>query len=128
MKSFVIAFAALIALSSAVEFDRPCRFDEMRPRVIEDFQVEDYLGLWYEIYRYEAQDQFELDCVTARYALLEDNGVEVRNAGWSPAGVFFNLTGRADVSDEGVASGRGQLQVSFFPGRKSRISFDNSYQ
>jgi lipocalin len=118
MKSIILSLIALfICSTSAVQFNRTCRFDEMRPRVKMNLNIRDYTGLWFEIKRYEAQDQFDMDCVTASYTEF-NNGVNVTNVGWASDGRRISFDGRATVSAEGAATNRAMLEVSFFPGRK----------
>jgi lipocalin len=113
MKSIVFTLVALIGFTSAVIFDRPCRLDEMRPRVKQNFNVAAYTGLWYEIESYETQGQLPLDCVEARYTALPAGNVEVFNSGWTQGGRQVRLTGSAAVSEEGAATNRAMLDVLF---------------
>jgi len=48
--------------------------------IVTNFQVSDYLGVWYEIYRYEQEFQVGGDCVTAEYNLNSDGNVDVLNS------------------------------------------------
>lgn len=79
---------------------------------INDFVLDDYLGRWYEIARFDHSFEEGLDCVTADYSLREDGGVRVINRG-------LNLdSGETDVA-EGKAyplgdANEGRLKVSFF--------------
>lgn len=114
MNSVFIAIAVLLVASAqAVRFDRPCRLAEMSPRVKQNFNVGAYTGLWYEIKSYTTQGQLPLDCVEARYSALPDGGVEVLNTGWSTSGRQVRLTGRADLSQEGISTNRAKLEVLF---------------
>ncbi|XP_055602188.1 apolipoprotein D-like [Uranotaenia lowii] len=42
--------------------------------VVQNFDVERYLGLWYEIKRYEQFFQLDGECVTAQYSINEEDG------------------------------------------------------
>lgn len=120
MEKTIITFVliAFLGFIVAVEFDRPCRFAEMSPRVKRDFNVRAYTGLWYEIKRYEEINQFDMDCVQARYTEFGGLGVNATNSGHLQNGTRFELSGFASPSEEGVRTGAGFLQVQFFPQRK----------
>ena len=79
---------------------------------VEDFELERYLGTWYEIARLDHRFERGLSRVQARYSLREDGGVRVVNRGfdenkgqWSEAEGKAYFVGDADV---------GRLEVSFF--------------
>lgn len=79
---------------------------------VDDFEVERYLGTWYEIARLDNRFERGLTHVTAEYALRDDGGLEVVNSGWSSrAGERVEAVGRAYFVD---AQDRGHLKVSFF--------------
>lgn len=92
------------------------------------FELERYLGQWYEIARFDHSFERGLDCVTADYSMRDDGGVRVINRG-------VNLTeqevdeaeGRAYfVRDERVA----HLKVSFFGpfyGGYNVLALDDEY-
>lgn len=86
----------------------------MPPQVspVSDFELERYLGTWYEIARLDHSFERGLEQVTAHYSLREDGGVRVLNRGYSPAdGTWNEAQGRAYfVEDETT----GYLKVSFF--------------
>jgi apolipoprotein D and lipocalin family protein len=76
------------------------------------FELERYLGQWYEIARFDHSFERGLDCVTADYSMREDDGVRVINRGVNlAAGEVDQAEGRAYfVREEDVA----HLKVSFF--------------
>ncbi len=79
---------------------------------VDRFQVERYLGTWYEIARLDHSFERGLSKVTAEYSLRPDGGVKVVNRGYSEAD-------RAWKSVEGKAffvqtPDLGHLKVSFF--------------
>ncbi len=84
--------------------------DTVRP--VTGFELERYLGTWYEIARLDHSFERGLERVTAEYSRREDGGVRVVNRGYSPAeqewkeaeGKAFFVHG----PDEGY------LKVSFF--------------
>ncbi|AMD02635.1 lipocalin family protein [Halomonas chromatireducens] len=76
------------------------------------FELDRYLGKWYEIARLDHSFERGLDCVTADYSLRDDGGVRVINRGVNlETGEEDEAEGRAYfVRDESVA----HLKVSFF--------------
>jgi apolipoprotein D and lipocalin family protein len=79
---------------------------------VSGFQIQNYLGEWYEIARLDHKFERGLDNVTAVYSLRDDGGVKVQNRGYSE---------KKDEWKEAVARGYfveqqdvGYLKVSFF--------------
>lgn len=76
------------------------------------FDLQRYLGTWYEIARLDHSFERGLTRVTADYSLREDGGVRVLNRGWSAAaGEWEEAEGRAYFVED---SSTGYLKVSFF--------------
>jgi len=79
---------------------------------IEGFELDRYLGKWYEIARLDHSFERGLDKVTATYSMRDDGGVKVVNRGYSTkVAEWDEAEGRAYFvggSDEGY------LKVSFF--------------
>jgi len=80
--------------------------------VVDDFDLQRYLGTWYEIARLDHSFERGLTNVTANYSLRDDGGVRVLNRGFDPeSGEWEEAEGKAYfVGDPNV----GQLKVSFF--------------
>lgn len=79
---------------------------------VEDFELEPYLGTWYEIARLDHSFERGLSNVTASYSLRDDGGVAVVNRGFDvDKGRWEQATGKAYFVDE---PGVGRLKVSFF--------------
>ncbi|GAB5498386.1 MAG: lipocalin family protein [Pseudohongiellaceae bacterium] len=79
---------------------------------VQGFELERYLGSWYEIARLDHSFERGLDNVTARYAMREDGGVEVVNRGYSAEdGEWEEARGKAYFVNE---PSEGYLKVSFF--------------
>lgn len=79
---------------------------------IDDFELEQYLGTWYEIARLDHRFERGLSRVTATYSLRDDGGVSVVNRGYAASsGEFKEATGRAYYVSEASS---GHLKVSFF--------------
>ncbi|MCU0559187.1 MAG: lipocalin family protein [Desulfobacterales bacterium] len=79
---------------------------------VENFELERYLGTWYEIARLDHSFERGLSRVTADYSLREDGGVRVVNRGYSEKENKWKAAeGRAYFVDR---ADRGHLKVSFF--------------
>lgn len=84
--------------------------DGVRP--VEEFQLERYLGRWYEIARLDHSFERGLSRVTADYSLRDDGGVRVVNRGYlAGKNLWKEAEGLAYPAGE---SGQGWLKVSFF--------------
>jgi apolipoprotein D and lipocalin family protein len=79
---------------------------------VDDFELEPYLGTWYEIARLDHRFERGLSNVTANYSLREDGSVSVLNRGYrTEKGKWDEAEGKAYlIGDPGV----GRLKVSFF--------------
>lgn len=93
------------------------------------FELERYLGKWYEIARLDHGFERGLSQVTAEYAAREQGGISVINRGYSAAeGKWEQVEGKAFlVNDDNSA----HLKVSFFgPFYASYVVFelDKDYQ
>ena len=79
---------------------------------VSPFELDRYLGKWYEIARLDHSFERGLEQVTAEYGLREDGGVRVLNRGYSTKnGEWDEAEGKAFfVEDENT----GYLKVSFF--------------
>lgn len=84
--------------------------DEIKP--VEAFELNRYLGKWYEIARLDHSFERNLTHVTAEYSLRDDGGLEVVNTGYSiEKDTWKRAVGKAYfVEDENT----GYLKVSFF--------------
>jgi len=79
---------------------------------VKEFELDKYLGKWYEIARLDHSFERGLEQVTAEYSLREGGGVMVKNRGFSIVkGTWKEATGKAFS----VGKPReGYLKVSFF--------------
>ncbi|MEP4891376.1 MAG: lipocalin family protein [Aliiglaciecola sp.] len=79
---------------------------------VKNFDLNKYLGTWYEIARFDHSFEEGLQRVTAEYTLLDDGGVSVINRGFnSENGEWKEAEGKAYfVGEESI----GHLKVSFF--------------
>ena len=79
---------------------------------ITDFELNRYLGKWYEIARLDHSFERGLSKVSATYSPRGDGGVKVVNRGYDDrAGVWKEAEGRAYFTGEPTV---GSLKVSFF--------------
>lgn len=79
---------------------------------ITGFELERYLGTWYEVARLDHRFERGLSEVTANYSLREEGGVQVVNRGYNAAkGEWKEAEGKAFFIDDADV---GRLKVSFF--------------
>ena len=79
---------------------------------VSNFELEPYLGRWYEIARLDHSFERGLSNVTAQYSLREDGSVEVKNRGFEDAKAQWKeAIGKARFKG---APDIGHLKVSFF--------------
>ena len=79
---------------------------------VEAFELERYLGKWYEIARLDHSFERGLEQVTADYSLREDGGVSVINRGFSnKKNKWKTAEGKAYFVND---KDEGYLKVSFF--------------
>ncbi len=80
--------------------------------VIEDFELNRYLGTWYEIARLDHSFERGLSHVTASYSRREDGGIRVVNRGYNASSQKWEqVEGKAYPQKD---SQTGALKVSFF--------------
>jgi len=87
---------------------------EVDPRFVpvEGFDLERYLGTWYEIARFDHSFERGLVKVTAEYYLREDGMIRVLNRGYDPIrDKWKEAEGKAKFKGD---ENTGWLQVSFF--------------
>jgi len=80
--------------------------------VVDGFELDRYLGTWYEIARLDHSFERGMSNITATYSLRDDGGVAVVNRGYKVAkGEWDDAEGKAYFVGE---SDVGRLKVSFF--------------
>ena len=93
------------------------------------FDLDRYLGTWYEIARLDHRFERGLTQVQANYSLRDDGGVRVINKGYdATSGTWESTEGKAFFVDE---SDVGRLKVSFFGpfyGAYNIIELDSEYR
>lgn len=102
----------LIALLFPLLLSVGCASAPKGTEAVSDFELQKYLGTWYEIARLDHSFERDLDNVTASYSLRDDGGVTVVNRGRSiSSGEWNEANGKAYfVKDQETA----HLKVSFF--------------
>ena len=81
-------------------------------QAVTGFELDRYLGTWYEVARLDHSFERGMSNVTANYSMRDDGGVSVVNRGYKiKKGEWDDATGKAYfIGDTDV----GQLKVSFF--------------
>lgn len=81
--------------------------------VVDDLSIEQYLGTWYEIARFDHSFERGLVGVTANYSLRDDGKIKVVNSGYKNNldGELSVAEGKAKIPDPEVPA---KLKVSFF--------------
>ncbi|REC63763.1 hypothetical protein DRF65_03380 [Chryseobacterium pennae] len=103
--TLLMSFGLLNILSS-------CSSMPEKAQPVNQFDVNRYLGTWYEIARFDYRFEKDLDNAMAQYSLNADGSVNVTNSG-------YNFKKKEWVSVNGTAKFRGDkntaaLKVSFF--------------
>ncbi len=97
--SFALAMAGCMGMPQGVE-------------PVDEFELDRYLGKWYEIARLDHSFERGLEQVTAEYSLRDDGGVRVINRGYSAKdGEWNEAEGKAYIVE---SEDKGYLKVSFF--------------
>jgi len=79
---------------------------------VKGFEIDRYMGKWYEIARLDHRFERGLSNVTAQYSMRDDGGVRVINRGFKTAkGKWDEAEGKAYFVDDPTV---GMLKVSFF--------------
>lgn len=82
-----------------------------KAEAVKPFDIERYLGKWYEIARMDVRFERNLNNTTAHYSLYNDGTIKVVNRGYNYiTGEWKEATGKAKP----VAENTGRLKVSFF--------------
>ncbi|WP_319799269.1 lipocalin family protein [Halomonas sp. M20] len=122
-------YSALAVTLFAATLSAGCTGIPEGTQAVKNFDLDAYLGRWYEIARLDHSFERGLDCVTAQYSLRDDGGVKVINRGVNlEEGELDVAEGKAYfVEDENV----GRLKVSFFGpfyGGYNILELDDNYQ
>ncbi len=105
MKKLLLSLAIMLMVAGCVRIPQG-----VEP--VTGFEVERYLGTWYEIARLDHSFERGLHEVSAAYTLMEDGGIKVVNSGYNPEKEEWKeATGKAYVVGD---PGTGRLKVSFW--------------
>lgn len=90
-----------------------CQGQHMELSVVQDIDIERYLGKWYEIARFPHSFEKKLKCVTAEYAFKKNGKISVLNKGYlkTRPEVYKIASGTAWIPDKNQT---GKLKVRFF--------------
>lgn len=103
-------------------------FSKVKP--VENFDIERYLGEWYEIGRFDFRWEKNMKNVRANYSMNKDGSIKVVNSGYDYiSGKEKQSTGKVKFADS--QNNSGALKVSFFGPFYSSytvIALDSDYQ
>jgi apolipoprotein D and lipocalin family protein len=101
----------LIMFCSVLSFLWSCA-NEDNLVVVENFEVEKYIGKWYEIARFDSRFEKNLNQTTAEYSLDENGKIIVKNRGYNfKKNKWESVQGKAKFAKN---KNLGDLKVSFF--------------
>ncbi len=101
----IAAFIAILSLTGCLGMP-----ENVTP--VKSFELNRYLGKWYEIARLDHSFERGLENISAEYSLREDGGVAVLNRGYSPKNdAWKEAEGKAYFARN---ENEGYLKVSFF--------------
>lgn len=120
---------SLIVVIGIVILFNSCASIPQKTKPVENFEVNRYLGTWYEVARFDFRFEKDLDNTSANYTLDEKGNVIVLNSG-------YNFVKKKWSKADGLAKFRGDkniaaLKVSFFGPFYSGynvIALDENYQ
>ena len=115
----VITIAASFLIAGCSSLGMPA---SVKP--VQDFELDNYLGTWYEIARLDHSFERGMDQVTANYSMREDGGVKVVNRGFEVKdNKWSESVGKAYFVE---SDDQGYLKVSFFgPFYGAYVVFDS---
>ena len=111
MKKTLLILSLSILFASNAQNQSDMKTPDTTP--IENFDLNKYLGKWYEIARFQHPFEKNLEGVTATYSLKPSGMVNVQNAGYfkSLDGKYKTASGKAKFAGK---KSTGHLKVSFF--------------
>ena len=131
--AFYCAFAPLrfffLSMIGIIILFNSCASIPQKAKPVENFEVNRYLGTWYEVARFDFRFEKDLDNTSANYTLDKKGNVIVLNSG-------YNFVKKKWSKADGLAKFRGDkniaaLKVSFFGPFYSGynvIALDENYQ
>ncbi len=88
--------------------------DMERTKTVENLELKNFLGKWYEVARFDHSFERGLSGVTATYSMREDGKIKVLNQGYKGGsnGELSQAVGKAKIPNPTEEPGK--LKVSFF--------------
>ncbi len=105
-----VAVTASLALAGCAALNKGPVGNAAVPQPAKPVDLTRYLGLWYEMGRYEAPFQKGCEAVSAQYTLRDDGNIRVLNS-CTKNGKIDTATGKAKIVE---GSNNAKLRVSFF--------------
>ena len=126
-----MGLACLVAVSvviAAMACQSSKKMSELNTSTVKNFDLQRYLGQWYEIARFDHRFERGLQGVTAIYSLSNDGKIKVLNQGYKKGlnGKPNTAKGKAKTTEE-----PGKLKVAFFLffyGDYYVLELDDDYQ
>jgi len=111
LKQLLLLLFAALTIQSIAQNNGTMKNPDTTP--VNDFELERYLGTWYEIARFPHRFEKDLVGVTATYSLKRNGKVRVENAGYKDSldGKYSTAKGKAKFAGNPAV---GHLKVSFF--------------
>lgn len=101
-----------VSLSFCLMFFSSCQTIPPNAKAVHDFDVDRYLGTWYEIARIDFKYEKDLIYTTATYSKNEDGSIAVLNRGYNKVkDEWKEAEGKAKFVDK---TDEAKLKVSFF--------------
>lgn len=129
MKNKIIIAGAALSLAAVALLSSSCASIPKHATAVTHFDVNRYLGSWYEIARFDYLFEKNLDNVAAQYSLNDNGTIKVLNSG-------YNFKSKKWKSARGIAKFKkdksiAEIKVSFFRPFYSGynvIAIDKDYQ
>jgi apolipoprotein D and lipocalin family protein len=105
------------------------KINALQVNAVKPFDIDRYLGQWYEIARIDNRFERNMERVSALYSTNPDGTIKVENRGFDlNAGKWKNIEGKAKFAG---AVNEARLRVSFFPAIYSDytvVAIDEGYK
>jgi apolipoprotein D and lipocalin family protein len=107
MKTIYVIISVLLCLCCKSQNNQTM----INKTTVRDFELNKYLGTWYEIARFPHSFEKDLIGVTATYSLKDDGGLKVLNQGYKKS---FSGDLKTAIGKGKITSDPGKLKVAFF--------------
>jgi apolipoprotein D and lipocalin family protein len=110
LPSIVLSFSLILVLLHGCSVSKEMSTESLP--AVRSFDLQRYLGTWYEVARLPQSFENGLDKVTATYTVRDDGKIDVLNKGFNTAkGEWKEAKGKARIKDSATVA---FLEVSFF--------------